>query len=101
MLSLDDCIALSELTEDEIAAIAEHEHIPFAVALELGDYLCRTPAGVLAVRAMIEDDILAARDRGDLREVLTLKLALRHFVESHPLADGPGGTVVSIGRGPC
>jgi len=28
MLTLQDCIELSELTEEEILAIAEHEHIP-------------------------------------------------------------------------
>jgi hypothetical protein len=28
MLSLDDCIGMSDLTEDEIAVIAEHERVP-------------------------------------------------------------------------
>jgi len=28
MLTIEDCIGLSELTEEEILAIAEHEHIP-------------------------------------------------------------------------
>jgi hypothetical protein len=30
-----------ELTEEEIAAIAEHEHLPMIVAAELGNYLIR------------------------------------------------------------
>jgi len=37
MLTLDDCIELSELTEEEILAIAEHEHVPEMVALERGN----------------------------------------------------------------
>jgi hypothetical protein len=28
MLTMQDCIELSDLTEDEILAIAEHEHLP-------------------------------------------------------------------------
>jgi hypothetical protein len=28
MISLEDCIAFCGLTEDEVAAISEHEHIP-------------------------------------------------------------------------
>ena len=38
VLTLQDCIALSDLTEEEILAIAEHEHIPEIVAAELGNY---------------------------------------------------------------
>jgi hypothetical protein len=38
-----DCLELCELSEEEVRAIAEHEHIPEVVALELGDYLIRGP----------------------------------------------------------
>lgn len=41
MLSLEDCIALCDLTEEEVLAIAEHEHIPEMAATELGNYLLR------------------------------------------------------------
>ena len=30
MISLEDCVAFSGLSEDQVAAIGEHEHIPFA-----------------------------------------------------------------------
>ena len=45
MISLEDCIAFSGLTEEEILAIAEHEHIPEAVACGLAKYLETTPGG--------------------------------------------------------
>ena len=57
MLTLEDCIAMSGLTEAEIDAIAEHEHLPEAIALELGSYLCNCPAGSQTVRTIIRDDI--------------------------------------------
>lgn len=88
MLSLADCIALSELSEDEVAAIAEHEHIPDIVAAELGNYLVHRPGGGACIRRFILDDIEAARARGDLRHAAALKLALRHFLDHH----APAGT---------
>jgi len=36
MLTREDCLALCELSEDEVAAIAEHEHVPEIVAMEMG-----------------------------------------------------------------
>lgn len=83
MLTIEDCIALSELTEEEIEAIAVHEHIPEIVAAELGNYLVHTPEGVPRIKAIICDDIEAARAHGDQARVVRLKLVLRHFVESH------------------
>ena len=83
MLTIQDCIELSGLTEEEVLAIAEHEHIPEMIAVELGNYLIQTPAGEKRVKAMIVDDMRAARERGDHRHLLELKLCLRHFLETH------------------
>ena len=86
MLTLQDCIGLSELTEEEILAIAEHEHIPEMAALELGNYLIQTPSGERRIKRMIVDDIDAARQTGDHTRVLALKLCLRHYLEHHAKA---------------
>lgn len=81
MLTLEDCIALSDLTPEEIDAIAEHEHVPETIAAELGCYLVHCPDGRQAIHEMIRDDIETARGRGDLRHAAKLKVVLRHFVE--------------------
>lgn len=83
MLTFEDCLGLCELTEEEIRAIAEHEHLPQIVALELGNYLMRGPDGELLVSHMFIDDIRAAERRGDLIHAARLKKALRHFIEGH------------------
>lgn len=83
MLTLEDCLALCELTREEIDAIAEHEHIPETVAMELGDYLVHTADGQKRIRRMIEDDIAEAQERGDFRHSAELKLALKHFCATH------------------
>ncbi|HEY1385107.1 MAG TPA: hypothetical protein VGF43_15910 [Dongiaceae bacterium] len=84
MLTFDDCVALCELTEEEIAAIAEHEHLPMIVAAELGNYLIHGPDGALRIKRIILDDMQAADRARDGRRRLTLKLVLRQFVERHP-----------------
>ena len=83
MLTIEDCIELSELTEEEILAIAEHEHVPEMVAVELGNYLTHTASGEKRIKRMIIDDIEAARAMGDHHRVTMLKMVLKHFVEHH------------------
>jgi hypothetical protein len=78
-------IALSELTEEEIDALAEHEHVPEIIACELGNYLIHTPDGRKRIRAAIRDDIAGARSRGDFAHAAKLKLVLKQFVEKHAL----------------
>jgi hypothetical protein len=83
MLTFEDCLALCELTEDEIDAIAEHEQVSETVAMELGHYLIQGPDGQLLIQRMIIDDIQAARRRGDLAHAARLKQTLRCFIEAH------------------
>jgi hypothetical protein len=88
MITFNDCLALCELTADEIAAIAEHEHMPDTVALELGSYLVHAPGGEVRIRRIIIDDITAAQRRGDHAHAARLKQTLRHFIEQHPACKG-------------
>lgn len=87
MLSILDCIALCELTEEEVMAIAEHEHVPEIVAVELGRYLLHSPGGPPKIKAFFKDDIEEARRAGDYLKVYRLKNALCHFLEAHPEAN--------------
>jgi hypothetical protein len=79
MLTLTDCLGLSELSEDEIDAIAEHEHVPEIIALELGNYLIRLPGGKGTIEAMMRDDIAAARTCGKDVHAGALELVLACF----------------------
>jgi hypothetical protein len=84
MLTLVDCIALCGLSEEEVLAIAHHEHIPEIAAAELGNYLVRTPEGEMRIKAIIRDDIAEACACGDRMRALGLKLMLRNFILRHP-----------------
>ena len=87
MLTLEDCIALSELTEEEVLVIASHERIPEIAAAELGNYLVCREDGEWVIKAMIRDDIDAARTRGNGERELALKVVLRNYICGHPRCD--------------
>ncbi len=84
VLSLIDCLGLCELTEEEIQAIAVHEHVPDVVAIELAEYLIHSPEGVPMIRRIIVDDIEEARRNGHEEQVEKLQLVLKHFILTHP-----------------
>ena len=84
MLTYEDCVGLTDLTEEEIEAIAQHEHLPEIIAAELGCYLVHAPEGVPLIKRIILDDIEEAQKRGDQQQTLRLKLVLKHFVDNHP-----------------
>ncbi len=86
MLTFEDCLALSELTEAEILAIAEHENLPEITALEFGNYLVQSPGGEKRIRRMIIEDIEHARHCGNHKRSAELKSVLRHFCAQHPKA---------------
>ena len=65
MLSLDDLMGMCDCTEEEIEAIAIHEHVPDAVASEMAAYLIHCPDGVPRIRKIIVEDIEEARSKGD------------------------------------
>ena len=83
MLTLQDCIELSDLSEEEILAIAEHEHIPEMLAVEMGNYLTHTASGEKRIKRMIVDDIDHAKNNGNVKHAAELKSVLKHFVAEH------------------
>jgi len=86
MISREDCIAMCGLSEDEVDALSEHEHIPEIAATALANYLLHQPHGSEKIRGMIIDDIHKALDEGRVKHASELFMALRHFLGEHPEA---------------
>ena len=86
MITLEECVAFCGLTEQEVLAIAEHEHIPEIAATSLAEYLSHQEHGAEKVRDMIVDDIRASQARNDKEHVVTLLHVLHHFLRTHPQA---------------
>jgi hypothetical protein len=73
MLSIIDCLGMHELSPDELEAIAEHERLPFIVALEKGATIMDQSWGQPAVRQMVRDNLAHAQNDGQLRRVPQLR----------------------------
>ena len=86
MLTFEDCLALSDLTLEEIQAIAEHEHVPDIVAIELGQYIVQSPDGERRIRRIIVDDIEHAKRCGNKERLDLLQQVLQHYLAAHPQA---------------
>ena len=89
MITLEDCVGLCGLTEEEVLAIAEHEHLPEIAATALAQYLLSQEHGSERVREMIVDDIRRAQVVRDKEKLLMLLHVLHHFLKTHPEAAPP------------
>lgn len=83
MLTYEECLAMSDLTEEEISAIATHEHMDSIIAMALGHYLV-THNGEPMIKQIILDDIAEARRMGDTGQERLLRAVLEHFIATHP-----------------
>ena len=86
MITLEDCIALCGLTEQEVQAIGEHEHVPTIAAAAMASYLLKEPHGAETIRDMIRDDIRDALRRDDRSHARELSMTLMQFLDVHPSA---------------
>ncbi len=84
MLTYEDCLEMCELNQEEVDAIAEHEHLQRIQAIAKAEYLVHRDGGERMIRKMIIDDIHHAHELGDLSHEQDLKHVLALFITSHP-----------------
>lgn len=85
MLSIQDLIDYCDLDKGEIEAIAEHEHIPMAIAAEMGETLLCTPDGVCRLHSMIIENMQHALECGHYEHVKELACTYQHLQRTHPI----------------
>lgn len=86
MINLTDIMDMTDLTHEEIAAVAEHEGLPDVNASALAEYMLHVHHGPQKVLQMISEDIRSALRRDDVAHARDLYAVLHHFVEVHPEA---------------
>lgn len=85
MLSIRDCLDYCDLTDDEVALIAEHEGIPEGAAAQIVCGMVQTPEGVLVLTSYMQDLIEQATQRGDYDRARRAQDIRDRFVADHPL----------------
>lgn len=87
MITPEEVIDMTDLTAEEVAAVAEHEHLSeICAAAALADWLMHQQDGARTIRRMIREDLRAALKAGKLAHAHELHATLRHFVATHPEA---------------
>jgi hypothetical protein len=84
MLSLRDIFDFCALTEGEVRAIAEHEHISEISAALLGQSLIQSRKGTDEIERFIREDMEHAQGNGLTLKTKGLQQVLARFVETRP-----------------
>jgi hypothetical protein len=85
MLTYEDCVGLTDLEEEEIEAIAQHEHVPEIVAAELGCCLIHQLGGESSIKKIILEDVEEASRHDHPQEAAHWREVFDHFCMTHPL----------------
>ncbi len=85
MLSLEECIGLSGLTDDEVAIIAEHEHVPPIVAAELGSGLLISSKGLYRLHMLFRDCLDEAARKGRRDQEKRIGQVYARFRSQYPM----------------
>lgn len=84
MISLKDCLDYSDLTEEEVAVIAEHEQLPYPCAVELACCLAQSQEGTEVLRCLLKNAVCDAKTCRRPEMLETARRALRQFAAAHP-----------------
>lgn len=85
MISLKDCLDYSDLTEEEVAVIAAHEHLPYPFAVEMACGLSQTGDGEELLRCLLKAAVRDARHEHDAAALKAARHALAEFCAAHPV----------------
>ena len=85
MLSITDCVGMCGLTDDELQALVDHEHVPLIVAAELGAQLLKSPKGTWQLRGYLLEALEVSVARGEVVREQHLRHVLAAFSSSHPV----------------
>jgi hypothetical protein len=83
VLSLQDVFDFSGLNEEEIHAIAEHEHMSEVCAAGLGSSLLQTKQGTADIERFMREDVANANSHGQPIRAEACERVLAHFKENH------------------
>ena len=82
MISIEDLIEFSELSPEEIEAIAEHDNEQLIISLTHNE-LVNCEEGLCILQKYILDDLKRAQLKGDKKRVRELKHTYKVFIKMH------------------
>jgi hypothetical protein len=87
MITPEEIVDMTDLSEEEVALIGHHDHVNGNVAAAaVADYLMHLHKGPQAAQRMICDEIRDALHGDDVSRARTRYATLHHFMTEHPEA---------------
>ena len=83
MLSIQDCLDYCDLTDEEVALLAHHEHLPYPTAIQLACGLVQTDEGTQTMCCILKDCVCEAEISGERAAKATARHALKQFAQAH------------------
>lgn len=83
MLTIKDCLDYLDLTEEEVAEVAHHEHIPMICAIEECFELLSTKEGIQKIQDIILDNMVEAHENNMPDREKQCMLIYGRFVNKH------------------
>jgi hypothetical protein len=83
MLTVQECVDMSELSNETIRAIAEHEHIPEVVAAEVGQELLKATGGIAEIHRILEENLELAVQAGEQEKINDRNRVLESFIATY------------------
>jgi len=84
MITIKECLDYSDLTEDEVAVIAEHEHLPFACAAQLACGLAASHDGAEVLHCLLKNAVCDAENCGHAKALEKARSACAQYEANHP-----------------
>jgi hypothetical protein len=86
MLSMRDCLDYCDLTDEEVALLAEAGDVPGECAAEIACGLVQTPEGTELLTCLLENALCHVKARGDRCALKAAQQALKRFRSDHPMS---------------
>jgi hypothetical protein len=83
MITLEDCVDMSGLTDEEILSVEEAEHLPPMEACARGHQLAESPKGCRLMMKYLLDSIERAEGSNDLKHAEELHRDYEQFAARH------------------
>ncbi len=104
MITLNDLVGFTELTDADVRAIARHEHVTVLEAIGMGCRMMQSSGGQKAIIDFLRDDLQTASTHGDRQMISEIEASLARLAQLNvdvdvPRRKLPQKSSASAGRG--
>jgi hypothetical protein len=103
LITLNDLVGFTELTDADVRAIARHEHVTVLEAIRMGCRMMQSSGGQTAIIDFLKDDLQTASTHGDRQLISEIEASLARLerlnaVSGVPRRRWPNESPASAGR---